>query len=75
MLIISRAWPGQFLALRGVVGALGEVCRVIADPLQIARDEKQMSTSCDVTLILQHIGDQFVEQSVVRIINGFVCPP
>jgi len=61
------------LAGRGVKDHLGDVGRVVADPLQILGDEQQMRRLADVVRVFHHVREQGAEDRIVEIIDRLVA--
>ena len=52
--------------MHGVVHRLGDVGRVVADPLEVLGDEQQVRAGRDVARVLHHVGDQLAEDASCR---------
>ena len=63
------------LALDSVIHGLGDIRRVVTDPLQILGDEQQMRTRRDVARIFHHVSNELAKQRVVDIVHHPVRPP
>ena len=63
----------EMLAGRGEIDHLGDVGRMIADPLEILGDEQQVRRRRDVVRIFHHVGEQGAEDRIVEIVDRRVA--
>ena len=65
----SAASSGSDFAGHRVVDGLGDIGRMVADPLQVLGDEQQMRAGRDVARVFHHVGDQLAEDRVVEVVD------
>ena len=61
------------LACRGIIDHLGDVGRVVADPLEVLGDEQQVGRLPDVVRIFHHVRQQGAEDGIVEIVDRLVA--
>ena len=69
------SWPlvGHVVAGRRIIDHLGDVGRMVADPLEILGDEQQMRRLADGLRIFHHVGEQGAEDGIVEIVDRLVA--
>ena len=64
---------GHVLAGRGIIDHLGDVGRMVADPLEVLGDEQQMRRLADVVRIFHHVRQQGAKDGIVEIVDRLVA--